>query len=48
MPFVLSNTPSTFIQINDVFKPFIDKFVIIYFDDLIVYNKDKDEHLSHL
>jgi hypothetical protein len=48
MPFSLFNVFSTFIQMNDVFKPFIDKFVIIYFDDIIVYNKDKEEHLSHL
>lgn len=48
MSFGLFNVFSTFIQMNDVFKPFIDKFIIIYYDDIIVYNKDKEEHLSHL
>jgi len=49
IPFVLTNAPSTFMRLmNHVFRDCIGKYVVVYFDDILVYNQSLESHLSHL
>ncbi|GJZ96270.1 putative reverse transcriptase domain-containing protein [Tanacetum coccineum] len=49
MPFGLTNAPAVFIDLmNRVCKPYLDKFMIIFIDDILIYSKRKEEHAEHL
>lgn len=49
MPFGLSNALATlYTLMNQLFKKYLDKFVIIYFDDIIIYNQTLEKHIEHL
>ena len=49
IPFRLTNTPAAFMDLmNRVFKEYLDKFVIVFIDDILIYLRSKEEHAKYL
>ena len=49
MPFGLCNAPTTFCTLmKDVLQPFLDKSVVVYLDDIVIFNETMEEHKKHL
>ena len=49
MSFGLTNVPAAFMDLmNQVFRPFLDRFVIVFIDDILVYSRSEEEHAMHL
>jgi hypothetical protein len=49
MPFGLTNAPAVFMDyMNRIFQPYLDKFIVIFIDDILIYSRDPQEHAVHL
>jgi len=49
MPFGVTNAPTVFMDyMNRIFRPWLDKFVVVFIDDILVYSRTQEEHADNL
>jgi len=49
MLFEVTNTPAIFINyMNKIFRPYLDHFVVVFIDDILIYSESREEHAEHL
>jgi hypothetical protein len=49
MPFGLTNAPTTFMRLmDDVLRPFTYSFVVVYLDNILIFNRTWEEHMQHI